>query len=296
MVGCWPRPGHLKVRSQRPTEEWKKPKPCLRPYKWEALSLWHLDLHFSQTFQLIIVHNQCKNSCNKSTTKAKISKKGLNVRLRTIQNKWRWPLKKKTLEDKELPRLQDPLASSETEHHPTCAREWEQEIVLVLKQQSWSQGLPAHKLLGRGQQNTFYSHHIKVQTFLLIGLSDQTQGILFLGFEGFFCLFFFFLLAESGKPTYKLLPQAVDKDTQERKERMFPPSPPVLGHVILLVWTEKTDLCWGKQMCTIKQGLYSTWDIALTRCKREVKQQSSFPEKTKFSLPLRPPPGNNLNV
>ena len=192
MVGCWPRPGHLKGRSQRPTEEWKKPKPCLRPYKWEALSLWHLDLHFSQTFQLIIVHNQCKNSCNKSTTKAKISKKGLNVRLRTIQNKWRWPLKKKTLEDKELPHLQDPLASSETEHHPTCAREWEQEIVLVLKQQSWSQGLPAHKLLGRGQQNTFYSHHIKVQTFLLIGLSDQTQGILFLGFEGFCCLFFFF--------------------------------------------------------------------------------------------------------
>lgn len=100
--------------------------------------------------------------------------------------------KKKTLEDKELPRLQDPLASSETEHHPTCAREWEQEIVLVLKQQSWSQALPAHKLLGRGQQNTFYSHHIKVQTFLLIGLLDQTQGILFLGFEGFCCLVFFF--------------------------------------------------------------------------------------------------------
>lgn len=71
--------------------------------------------------------------------------------------------------------------------------------MVVLKQQPRSQAVAAQKLLGRGLQNTFYSHHIKVQSFLLIRLSDQTQGILFLAF-GVFC--FFFLLAESGKPTY----------------------------------------------------------------------------------------------
>lgn len=144
--------------------------------------------------------------------------------------------------------------------------------MLELRQLPQSQAVAGQKLLGKGLQYTFYSHHsrgIRLPADKVVRSNtshpDLGQGE---RVSVFICFVWGWIWQNY---LYKFLSKPIAKDTEKRKEITFPPFPSI-GYLIFLTCREKIDLRWEKRMYKINQGLWGTWLMALTRCKREVKQ------------------------